>query len=75
MLNHNGDKPVGLIPESKLNINGGSLPIGHPFAATGSRLVTSLANELRRSKKKSGLIPICAAGGIGGVAILERVEE
>ena len=69
------DTPVGLIPESKLNINGGSLAIGHPFAATGGRLVTSLANELRRSKKKYGLISICAAGGIGGVAILERVEE
>ncbi len=68
------DSAVGVIPVEKLNINGGSLAIGHPFAATGGRLVTSLANELRRSKKRYGLISICAAGGIGGVAILERVD-
>lgn len=46
-----------------------------PFAATGGRIVTSLAHELRRSKKRYGLISICAAGGIGGVAILERHDQ
>lgn len=57
---------------NKVNVNGGSLAIGHPFAATGGRIVTSLANELRRSGKQHGLISICAAGGLGGVAILEH---
>ncbi|EKG06006.1 thiolase protein-like protein, putative [Trypanosoma cruzi] len=57
---------------SKLNVNGGAMALGHPFAATGGRLVTSLANELRRSGKRHGLISICAAGGLGGIAVLEH---
>ncbi|CAD2213822.1 acetyl-CoA acyltransferase [Angomonas deanei] len=57
---------------SKLNVNGSSIALGHPFAATGGRIVTSLANELRRTGKKHGLVSICAAGGLGGVAILEH---
>lgn len=60
---------------SKLNVNGSSLALGHPFAATGGRIVTSLANELRRSGKKHGLISICAAGGLGGVCILEHTPK
>ncbi|KAH9600941.1 Thiolase [Trypanosoma melophagium] len=60
---------------SKLNVNGGSLALGHPFAATGGRIVTSLANELRRTGKRHGLISICAAGGLGGVAILEHTPN
>jgi acetyl-CoA acyltransferase len=63
---------VGAIPHEKINPNGSSIAIGHPFAATGGRLVTSLTNELRRSGKRFGLISICAAGGIGGVMILEN---
>ncbi|KAG5471386.1 hypothetical protein LSCM1_01470 [Leishmania martiniquensis] len=61
------------IDRSKLNVNGGSLALGHPFAATGGRIVTSLANELRRSGKRHGLVSICAAGGLGGVAVLEYI--
>ena len=70
----NTDKPVldAPIDMSKVNVNGGSLALGHPFAATGGRIVTSLANELRRSGKRHGLVSICAAGGLGGVAILEH---
>lgn len=60
---------------SKLNVNGSSLALGHPFAATGGRIVTSLANELRRSGKRHGLISICAAGGLGGVAVLEHTPK
>ena len=53
-------------------VNGGSIAIGHPFAATGGRVVTAAMNELRRSKKKNSLVSICAAGGIGAVGIVER---
>lgn len=60
---------------SKLNVNGGSIALGHPFAATGGRIVTSLANELRRSGKQHGLISVCAAGGVGGVFILEHAPK
>ena len=49
--------------------------IGHPFAATGGRIVTSLANTLRRTGQRYGLISICAAGGMGGVMILENVNH
>eukprot|EP00472_Partenskyella_glossopodia_P001834 CAMPEP_0197514800 /NCGR_PEP_ID=MMETSP1318-20131121/130_1 /TAXON_ID=552666 /ORGANISM="Partenskyella glossopodia, Strain RCC365" /LENGTH=460 /DNA_ID=CAMNT_0043062995 /DNA_START=15 /DNA_END=1397 /DNA_ORIENTATION=- len=66
------DEPVGKIPLSKVNLRGGSIAIGHPFAATGGRLVTTAANLLRRTKKRYALLSVCAAGGIGGVMILER---
>jgi acetyl-CoA acyltransferase len=71
------DKPVLSKPldRSKLNVNGSSLAVGHPFAATGGRIVTSAMNELRRSQKNTALISICAAGGLGGVAIIERVPQ
>ena len=49
--------------------------IGHPFAATGGRIVGSLANTLRRTGQRYGLISICAAGGMGGVMILENVNH
>ena len=68
-------KPFGTIPRSKINPNGGSIALGHPFAATGGRLVTSLSNELRRTGKRYGLISVCAAGGIGGVMILENRDH
>ena len=73
----NTDKPVLDQPfdMSKLNVNGGSIAIGHPFAATGGRIVSSLTNELRRTGKKHGLVSICAAGGLGGVAILEHIPK
>jgi acetyl-CoA acyltransferase len=69
------EKALGSIDPQKLNPNGGSIALGHPFSATGGRVVISAMNELRRSKKKTALISICAAGGLGGVAILERVDE
>ncbi len=62
----------GSIPEDKLNVNGGSVAIGHPFGATGARLVTSLSNELIRSDKSLGLIAICTAGGMSGAMLIER---
>ncbi|HEY6886599.1 MAG TPA: acetyl-CoA C-acetyltransferase [Solirubrobacter sp.] len=65
------DAAVGTIDRSKLNVNGGSLAAGHPFAATGGRIVASLAKALHERGGGSGVISICAAGGQGVVAILE----
>ena len=64
------DGPLGSIDRSKLNVNGSSLAAGHPFAATGGRIVASLAKTLSE-KGGRGLISVCAAGGQGVVAILE----
>jgi acetyl-CoA C-acetyltransferase len=66
------DEPLGSIDRDKLNVNGGSLAVGHPFAATGGRIVASLAKMLAEKGGGRGLISICAAGGQGVVAILER---
>jgi len=63
---------LGTIDRSKLNVKGGSLAIGHPFAATGARIVATLAKILDENKAKRGLISICTAGGMGVTAILER---
>ncbi|HVH65633.1 MAG TPA: acetyl-CoA C-acetyltransferase [Candidatus Acidoferrum sp.] len=64
-------KPLGPIDRSKLNVNGSSLAVGHPFAATGGRIVATLAKLLAEKGSGRGLISICAAGGQGVVAILE----
>lgn len=66
------DKAVGKINVDKLNIHGGSLAIGHPFGATGGRIMTTLANRLQRENGKYGLLSACAAGGHGHAMILER---
>jgi acetyl-CoA C-acetyltransferase len=65
------DAPLGSIDRDKLNVNGGSLAAGHPFAATGGRIVAGLAKALKQRGGGRGLISICAAGGLGVVAILE----
>ncbi|MBB4906622.1 acetyl-CoA C-acetyltransferase [Actinophytocola algeriensis] len=65
------DNPPGAIDRSKLNVNGSSLAAGHPFAATGGRIVATLAKLLQENGKGRGLISICAAGGQGTTAILE----
>lgn len=66
-------QPLGSIERSKLNVNGSSLAIGHPFAATGTRIVATLAKMLANdATAKRGLISICTAGGMGVTAILER---
>ncbi|MBO3737912.1 acetyl-CoA C-acetyltransferase [Actinoplanes flavus] len=66
------DAPLGSIDRAKLNVNGSSLAAGHPFAATGGRIVASLAKQLAQKGSGRGLVSICAAGGQGVVAILER---
>jgi acetyl-CoA acyltransferase len=65
---------VGEIDEDNFNIYGGSLSIGHPFGATGARMVTTMANELAISGKETALLGICAAGGLGAAAVLEAVH-
>jgi acetyl-CoA C-acetyltransferase len=66
------DTPLGAIDRAKLNVNGSSLAAGHPFAATGGRIVATLAKLLAEQGSGRGLISICAAGGQGVTAILER---
>jgi acetyl-CoA C-acetyltransferase len=66
------DTALGSIDRAKLNVNGSSLAAGHPFAATGGRLVATLAKLLAERGSGRGLISICAAGGQGVTAILER---
>lgn len=68
------DEAVGEIDPEKLNVHGGSLALGHPFGGTGARMVTTMANELARTGKRTALLGICAAGGLGAAAVLERVE-
>jgi acetyl-CoA C-acetyltransferase len=63
---------LGTIDRSKLNVKGGSLAIGHPFAATGTRIVATLAKILDEYQARRGLISICTAGGMGVTAIVER---
>jgi acetyl-CoA C-acetyltransferase len=66
------DAPLGSIDRAKLNVNGSSLAAAHPFAATGGRIINTLAHLLAEKGSGRGLISICAAGGVGVVAILER---
>src|SRR3954470_22825188 len=67
-----GAEPIGEVPEEKLNPRGGSISLGHPFGATGARLVHQALRELADSGKNTALISICAAGGLGAACILER---
>jgi acetyl-CoA C-acetyltransferase len=66
------DAPLGPVDRARLNVNGGSLAVGHPFAATGGRIVAQLAKALAERGSGRGLVSVCAAGGQGVVAILER---
>jgi acetyl-CoA C-acetyltransferase len=66
------DQPLGSIDPAKINVNGSSLATGHPFAATGARIVATLAKLLAQHGAGRGLISICTAGGMGVVAIMER---
>ncbi|MDE2307725.1 MAG: acetyl-CoA C-acetyltransferase [Xanthomonadaceae bacterium] len=66
------EAPLGAIDPARLNVHGSSLAVGHPFAATGARVVATLAKLLERKGSGRGLISICTAGGMGVTAILER---
>ncbi|MFO1349313.1 MAG: acetyl-CoA C-acyltransferase FadI [Gammaproteobacteria bacterium] len=65
------DQPIGAVDMDKFNVLGGSLAYGHPFAATGARMLTQLAHELRRRGGGLGLATACAAGGLGAAMVLE----
>jgi acetyl-CoA acyltransferase len=65
--------PVGTVDRSRLNQMGGSIAIGHPFGATGARILTTLCNELGRRDGEYGLMTVCAAGGLGHAMVVARV--
>jgi acetyl-CoA acyltransferase len=68
-------QPLGEVDPGILNLYGGSIAIGHPFGATGGRILTTLSNELVRSGKQFGLLTVCAAGGLGHAMVLERGDS
>lgn len=68
------DEVVGEIPFEKLNVNGGGIALGHPVGSTGSRLVVTLAHELKRRKQRYGLATLCIGGGQGGAVIIENLK-
>jgi acetyl-CoA acyltransferase len=65
-------KKVGILPEDRINVMGGSLAIGHPFGGTGARLTLTLLNEMKRRDLNLGLISVCAAGALGFAMVVER---
>jgi acetyl-CoA acyltransferase len=64
--------PLGEVDPARLNVNGGSIALGHPFAATGARMITQTLRELQRRRKQYALLTICAAGALGAAVVLER---
>jgi acetyl-CoA acyltransferase len=66
------DKAIGEIDESKFNLYGGSISLGHPFGATGARQLITMAHELNRRGSGTALVTQCAAGGLGAAVILEK---
>jgi acetyl-CoA acyltransferase len=66
------DAAVGEVDPARLNVHGGSIALGHPFGATGARIVTTVCNELQHTGEQYGLLTVCAAGGMGVAMILER---
>jgi len=67
-----GTEPLGDVDRARLNVMGGSLAIGHPFGATGARILTTLCRELERRDGQFGLMTVCAAGGLGHAMVVER---
>ncbi len=66
------DRPLGSIDQSKMNVKGGSVALGHPFGATGARVVGAMAKLLNQKGKGRGLVSVCTAGGMGVAAIIEK---
>lgn len=66
---------VGAVPMDKFNLWGGSLSIGHPFGATGVRLVTTAANRLHKENGQFAIVAACAAGGHGHAMLVERYPQ
>src|SRR5512137_2210052 len=68
------DAPLGEVDPERLNPNGGSIPLGHPFGATGARMITQALHELARRKGRHALLTVCAAGGLGAALVLDGPE-
>jgi acetyl-CoA C-acetyltransferase len=67
------DAPLGKLDESKLNIDGGAIALGHPVGASGARIVLHLLHILRRNQGKRGIATICIGGGQGGSVLVETL--
>jgi acetyl-CoA acetyltransferase family protein len=67
--------PIGTLREETLNVNGGAIALGHPIAATGSRLALTLLLEMRRRDVEHGLATLCVGGGLGGAIVFQRVDS
>ncbi len=65
-------EPLGEVDPARLNVNGGSIALGHPFAATGARMILQTLRELARRQKQYALLTVCAAGALGAAMVLER---
>jgi acetyl-CoA acyltransferase len=65
-------RKVGILPEDRINVMGGSIALGHPFGATGGRLTITLLNEMKRRDVSLGLVSVCAAGALGFAMVVER---
>jgi acetyl-CoA acyltransferase len=65
-------EPLGEVDPAKLNVNGGSIALGHPFAATGARMILQTLRELKRRGGQHALLTVCAAGALGAALVLER---
>ena len=63
---------LGVVEEEKLNVNGGSIALGHPVGSSGSRIILTTLKELKRTGGKRALVSLCIGGGQGGAIILER---
>jgi acetyl-CoA acyltransferase len=68
-------EPTGPVDWSRVNVNGSSIAIGHPWSATGARIITTLAYEMQRRNARYGLVSICAAGAMAGAFLLERESQ
>lgn len=68
------NETIGDMPLEKLNVNGGGIALGHPVGSTGSRLVVTLAHELKRRKQRYGLATLCIGGGQGGAVVIENLK-
>jgi acetyl-CoA acyltransferase len=67
-------EPLGEVDPARLNVNGGSIALGHPFAATGARMILQTAKEMQRRKAAHALLTVCAAGGLGAAVVLDGPE-
>jgi acetyl-CoA acyltransferase len=65
---------IGEVDMDTFNVHGGSIPIGHPFGATGARMATTMHNELHLQRASRAVLGLCAAGGLGAALLLERLE-